>query len=29
VVAGMRFVLPWQRVTGIIETGMSRFRSTD
>jgi len=29
VVAGMRFVLPWQRVTGIIETGMSRIRSTD
>jgi len=25
----MRFVLPWQRVTGIIETGMSRIRSTD
>ena len=29
VVAGMRFVLPWQRVTGIIETGMRRIRSTD
>ena len=29
VVAGMRFVLPWQRVTGILETGMSRIRSTD
>ena len=29
VVAGMRFVLPWQRVTGIIETGMSRIRSAD
>ena len=29
VVACMRFVLPWQRVTGIIETGMSRIRSTD
>ena len=29
VVAGMRFVLPWQRVTGIIETGMSKIRSTD
>ena len=29
VVASMRFVLPWQRVTGIIETGMRRIRSTD
>ncbi len=27
VVAGMRFVLPWQRLTGILETGMSRLRS--
>ena len=27
VVAGMRFVLPWQRLTGIIETGMSRLRN--
>ena len=28
VVAGMRFILPWQRVTGIFETALMRFRST-
>ena len=29
VVAGMRFVLPWQRVTGIFETALMRFRSSE
>ncbi|DAC30230.1 MAG TPA: hypothetical protein D7H74_02795, partial [Candidatus Poseidoniales archaeon] len=29
VVAGMRFVLPWQRVTGMVETAFLRFSSTD
>ncbi len=29
VVAGMRFILPWQRVTGIFETALLRFRSTE
>ena len=29
VVAGMRFILPWQRVTGMVETAFLRFRSTD
>ena len=29
VVAGMRFVLPWQRVTGIVESTLMRFRSSE
>jgi len=29
VVAGMRFVLPWQRVTGIVESTLLRFRSSE
>ena len=27
VVAGGRFVIPWQRITGVIETGLSRIRN--
>jgi hypothetical protein len=27
VVAGGRFVIPWQRITGFIETGLSKIRS--
>ena len=29
VVAGMRFILPWQRVTGMVETAFIKFRSTE
>lgn len=29
VVAGMRFILPWQRVTGIVETAFLRFRTNE
>jgi len=25
-VAGMRYVVPWQRVSGLIETGISKIR---
>ena len=27
VVAGGRFVIPWQRITGVIETGLSKIRN--